>query len=98
MTQEEFKILTAKYEQAKKLVEEISDLKHFLEEVDENFFSIRCYDTEIEIGFVYRFIERYFGREKTVEIFKDILKRRTKIQLELTEQKFAELKFLGKRK
>ena len=96
MTQEEFKILAEKYEQAKELEKKISDLKEFLEEVDGKYFGVSCYiEKKSDVGFVDRFIEKYFGKEKFAEILMDILKRRVKFQLEDAEQEFAELKFAG---
>ena len=107
MTQEEFKNLAEKYEQAKELEKKISDLKKFLEEVDGKDLIVKCYIEKKDddgflnrgdINYVNRLIEKYFGKEKFTEIVMDILKRRVKFQLEDAEQEFAELKVAGERK
>ena len=96
MTQEEFENFEAKYVQAKELEEKISDLKKFLEEVDGKDLIVSWYiEKKSDVGFVDRFIEKYFGKKQIAEILMDTLKRRVKIQLEDAEKNFAELKFAG---
>ena len=91
MTQEEFNAANEKFEQAKKLVKKISDLKHFLEEVDGKIYCRNVWVKDLNQLYVDDFIERYLDAEKISEVCLAEFKRQIYEQLETAEQEFAEL-------